>query len=562
MNLNYHSTDWSLVEKSVLGMQHEIAMAAKADPFSSQTASKQKFLLWSKEAKLLAFRTVITNKGGKTAGSDGVILSKEDLPKVMGILNNFRSYKCGSVRRVWIPKANSNQKRPLGIPNQIDRVWQALFSLALAPVVYELNCPRSYGYLKNRSARDAILYLKGCLNQQRDGQITSALLAIEADIKGFFDSINHSWLMNNTPIPYKHFLNEWLTAKVLDFESETVPGSGTPQGGIISPYLANITLAGLEKWVKDTLPKSRTFRKSKGRSSRKINVVRYADDFVITCSTTEDAKKLIDSVNTFLNERGLKLNEDKTRITKVKEGFDFLGFNFKSHGRRGLLVTPSAKSQLSFRERIREKIQDDRKALPAQLIRDLNPIIIGWANYFRICSTTETFTKMGHFLWHACLRWLRGKYPKAGIRTLYKEYFRRVRTRNGSILLFAARALDRRLQDVHVNLTNIAGLRVIPARWTLLKVDKNPYDLRNSEYFEELNVKRQAQYMDFSTIYQRLFTKQKGICPICNKNLLYNERLEVDHITPLSKKGSNKLSNKRLVHYDCHRVGIHGYKLS
>lgn len=177
-------------------------------------------------------------------------------------------------------------------------------------------------------------------------------------------------------MPYKHFLKEWLGAKVVDHEVEYAPISGTPQGGIISPHLANLTLSGLEETVKGALPRTRSNWNSH-KTLRKVNIVRYADDFVITCITREDATVLIKTVDEFLKERGLKLNKDKTKITSVYEGFKFLGFRFKVYKGKGLLVTPSPEAKLTFRQRIRELMNKNYNVLPGVLIKELNPVILG-----------------------------------------------------------------------------------------------------------------------------------------------------------------------------------------
>jgi RNA-directed DNA polymerase len=551
-NLQYNDIDWKEYTEFILEIQDKITKSAQINPFSKRTLELQKTLLRSQQARAIAFRNVITNDGGKTPGDDGIILKKSDFPSVMPKLENFRNYKCGKVKRVWIPKNGSNKLRPLGIPNSIDRVWQALFSLALEPVVFTMNCPRSYGYIRHRSCRDAVAYLKGCLNLTRGDKNISAPLVIEADIKGFFDNIDHNWLMDHTPIPYKHFLREWLKAKVIDNDKETFPGSGTPQGGIISPLLANITLAGLESHIKTALPKTRRVGKNK-RILRKVNVVRYADDFVVTCSSKSDANTIIKSINSFLEPRGLTLNKDKTKITDVVNGFDFLGFNLKQFS-NGLLVTPSLTARKALRAKVKWIMKKRLNSSSSVLIKQLNPVLTGWANYFRISSTTKIFTKEGHFLWFACMKWLTKKYPRTGKRKLYKDHFCEVKTKTGSMLIFCAKSLDDRIENVKVSLTNIAMLNVIPTRYNLLKIDKNPYLLQDKEYFDNMRIKRARDYMSFSTIWSKLNQKQKGRCAVCSEILEFSDRLEVDHIIPLSKGGKDTIKNKRLLHFDCHRL--------
>lgn len=208
-NIPYGDVIFKDVQQTVSEMQDEIVRAVMADgPKSEQTTAAQKKLINSEEARMLAFRTVITNEGGKTPGVDGIVWTPEDMPRIAALLKNKRGYKSSPVRRIHIPKGDTGKTRPLGIPTMIDRAWQALFNLALAPVVATKNCPRSYGFVKHRACGDAVTYLKACLNKglNQRGKPDYATLVIEADIKGFFDNIDHAWMLENTPMPYKSFL--------------------------------------------------------------------------------------------------------------------------------------------------------------------------------------------------------------------------------------------------------------------------------------------------------------------------------------------------------------------
>lgn len=559
------------MEKELAIMQDNIVMTTiEFGANSSNVEEAQKLLIKSDVGRIMAARKVITNPGSKTAGIDGITLSKEDLGTVIKQLKNIRGYQCKPVKRVYIPKNDGVNKRPLGIPCSIDRAWQALFNQALAPVIATLNCPRSYGYIKYRGCRDGVTYLKTCLNKRKKGINESAEFVIDADIKSFFDRIDHNWLIANTPLPYKHFLRSWLKAGAIDYGRLIDSDSGTPQGGIISPTLANLALAGLESHIKNTLPtKLRTndryiirdgrlgkFRRLK----RKINVVRYADDFVVTCRNRYEAKILLESINKFLKIRGLELNMKKTKVISVYEGFDFLGFTFKHFRNRGLLVYPSRNSIGRLKEKLRMVFNNPKYITTSLLIMKLNEVLKGWATYYRISTSTKSFTKIGHYVWHRYMKWLKSKYPKTGIRTLYNEHFSKVKTRTGNtILLPSSKSLDKRL-DTTVNVTNIAGLRVVNLQKSSLQVDKNSYALCDKEYFDKLRIERASLYMDYQRLHIKLLKKQKGRCSICNEVIETEDVIEVDHIIKLKDGGEHKFSNLRLLHWECHRHKVHGKK--
>lgn len=302
---------------------------------------------------------------------------------------------------------------------------------------------------------------------------------------------------------------------------------GTPQGSLISPMLANITLAGLENWIL-----KQEFRKVKsknigGRRVRlepKVNVIRYADDFVITARTREIAEQALEASDVYLKERGLKLNREKTKITKVTEGFDILGYHVRVWP-SGLKICPSKNSMNSIREKIRVVLEDEN-ANPAAVVKELNPILRGWTNYFRVASSTAAFVQLGHYIWQATFKWLTRKYPTTGKRTLYKAYYRRVGTGRVRALMFCPPILDQRteMKDNRYPVLNVAGVKMVSLIKRSIKLDLNPYDLTTRKYFEERRRELAQKMLDTQAQHHRLFKMQGGLCPICNEELQENQR--------------------------------------
>lgn len=271
----------------------------------------------------MAVRKVVTNKGGKTAGIDGIVWTSpqeywDAIQNLASLTENSREYKAQPVRRVYIPRVNSpGEKRPLGIPTMTDRAMQALYHLGVDPAVEAVSDPNSYGFRKCRSTHDAITAIRSILDKE-----THPRWVLEADISKCFDRIDHEFLLKKTPICHKHVLKSWLKSGIMEelnyFETE----EGTPQGGIMSPTLCNVALNGIEGQIKAAIPKINGI-------SQGIHTIRYADDMVITGKSKEVVTRCKEILAKFLAVRGLELNEKKTLITHVREGFDFLGFSIK-----------------------------------------------------------------------------------------------------------------------------------------------------------------------------------------------------------------------------------------
>jgi len=375
---SWHQIDWYKAHQHVRRMQLHIAEATREGNMR-KVKSLQRLLTHSFHAKVLAVKRVTENRGKATPGVDGQTWSTPD-DKFQAVLSLKRKgYKPLPLRRMYIPKSNG-KIRPLGIPTMKDRAMQALHKLALEPVAETLADKNSYGFRSERSCADAIGQSFNVL-----GRKSSAQWILEGDIKSCFDEISHEWLMNNVPMD-KGILRKWLKAGYIDHKKLFPTEAGTPQGSIISPTLSNMTLDGLEKELNH-------FR------GQKVNFVRYADDFIVTGNSRalleQEVKPIIIR---FLKERGLTLSEEKTKVTHIEEGFDFLGQNVRKYKGK-LLIKPSKKNVNNFLVKVRKVLKEHKTAKQENVIKMLNPIIRGWANYHRHVVAKETFSSVDHQIW-------------------------------------------------------------------------------------------------------------------------------------------------------------------
>ena len=426
---------------------------------------KAKSLQWilthSHYAGLLAVRRVSRNSGAKTPGVDGVLWRTPTQKYLAALSLQRRGYKAQPLRRIYIPKKNG--KRPLGIPTMKDRAMQALYLLALKPIAEIRADKHSYGFRSERSAADAI---GQCfLTLSREG---SARWILEGDIKACFDGISHSWLMEYIPTD-KTILQQWLAAGYIEKHTFYETEAGTPQGGIISPTLANMTLDGLEQVVKKTATKT-----------DKVHTVRYADDFIITGNSRETLEqKVKPAVVKFLAERGLTLSEEKTVITHIDQGFDFLGFNVRKYNGK-LLIKPSKKSVKAFLVSMRSLIKSNPTIKTDSLIRLLNPKLRGWANYYRHVVSKKTFCKVDGAIFKALWRWTRRRHPNSGAKWLREKYFCHPAL---GVWRFHARTYDADNRLIFIRLLEMAKTKI--KRHVKIRAEATPYDSAFIPYFEQ-----------------------------------------------------------------------------
>jgi RNA-directed DNA polymerase len=411
----WQTIDWTAVEKRVRTLQTRIVKAYKAKQFR-KVRSLQWILTNSYEAKLLAVKRVTSNKGSRTSGVDKVTWST-DTSKIKAIeLLNRKSYKLKPLKRIYIPKSNGKQ-RPLSIPCMIDRAMQALYLLALDPIAETQADANSYGFRPMRSCADAIEQCYKTLASKR-----SAQWILDADIKGCFDNISHDWLLQNIPTD-KRLLRLWLKSKVIDGKTLFYSEQGTPQGGIISPVLANFVLNGIEK-VLDNVGK-RTHYKNGLLSTNKhlINFTRYADDFIITANDKVFIEeKIIPAIEAFLQERGLELSKEKTRIVNINQGFNFLGQNVRKYKGK-LLIKPSKENIKSVKKKIDNIIHKCRAISQDILIGQLNPVIRGWANYHRRVVAKHSFRLLDNHVHLRLWRWAKRRHSRKSAKWVKNKYF-------------------------------------------------------------------------------------------------------------------------------------------
>ena len=538
----WESIDWKACILTVRKLQLRIARWAKVGNWRKAKAL-QWLLTHSFAAKSLAVKKITQNKGHRTPGVDGKLLSTaQDKWKMTGKLKR-RAYKALPLRRIYIPKSNG-KKRPLGIPSMKDRGMQALHAMALIPVSEMTADWNSYGFRPERATADAIEHLFNGLAKRNSSQ-----WVLEGDIKACFDKISHEWLLNHIPMD-KKVLGQWLKAGYIESRKLFPTSEGTPQGGLVSPTLANMVLDGMEDLI------GRRFGSAKldggyGRQRKHpVIFIRYADDFVVIGRTREileqEVKPMIIS---FLKDRGLELSEQKTKITHIYDGFDFLGQNIRKYqmqnGTEKLLIKPSKNNIHSFLTSIRKIIRSARSMSQTELIRLLNPKIRGWVYYHRSVVASKIFSQIDKALWEALWRWSVRRHPSKGKRWVHDKYFHRI---NGREHCFQA-IIKKNGKTVIDTLFHASKVGI--ERHIKIQQQASPFDLQYDRYFQQRTSDKWKGNKAGREKVMSLWKRQAGCCPVCLEKITKLSNWIVHWHKSKLEGGSDNLDNLCLLHPQC-----------
>ena len=482
--VEWNQVNWRKLERKIYKLQKRIYRASQRGDVKKKKIVRrlQKMLMNSWSAKALSVRRVTQdNQGKKTAGVDGL---KSFTPKqrltLIGELN--LGCKVSPTRRVWIPKPGTEEKRPLGIPTMKDRALQALVKLALEPEWEAQFEPNSYGFRPGRSCHDAIEAIYTSINQK-------AKYVLDGDIAKCFDRIDHKALLNklNSFPAICRQIRAWLKAGVMDNMQYFDTSEGTPQGGVISPLLANIALHGMENRIKQAFPKmTHTMRETwyhkKGTDFKSPQLIRYADDFVILHDDITVVQGCREIISEWLKDMGLELKSSKTRLAHTlrrheqeEPGFDFLGFTVrqfavgKYHSKHGFktIITPSKKKQKVHYDQIANVIETHKAAPQAALISQINPIIRGWANYYATVVSKECYSEQDYLMYQKLEAWAKRRHPQKGGKWVANKYWQAIK---GDNWVFATK------KDGNPNLRLLAHADTPIVRHVKVKGESSPYD--------------------------------------------------------------------------------------
>jgi len=528
--VDWHTLDWEQAHRTVRRLQARIVKATQEGRWGKVKAL-QHLLTHSFSAKVLAVKRVTENQGKRTPGVDGELWdTPHKKAKAVQALRQ-RGYRPQPLRRCYIDKENG-RKRPLGIPTMLDRAMQALYLQALDPVAETTADPNSYGFRPERSTADAIEQCFNVLARQ-----VSATWILEGDIRGCFDHISHDWLEAHIPID-KGILRQWLKAGYLEEGLFHPTEEGTPQGGIISPVLANLTLDGLEE-----LLQARYGQRPPGGAAFKVHFCRYADDWIITGNSKALLENEVEPlVIQFLQERGLELSPEKTRLTHIEDGFDFLGQNVRKYNSK-LLIKPSRKSVKRFLAKVRKLIHANRQAPAGQVIAMLNPVIRGWSQYHRHVVSKAIFSQVDHTIFQILWRWAVRRHPNKGKRWIKRKYFKSVGNRNW--------VFHGSYNGKEWSLSRTAEVSI--QRHVKVRSAANPYDPAWEVYFEQRLGVKMADDLRGRRQLIRLWREQEGFCPVCQQKITQLTGWHNHHLIWRVLGGSDQAENRVLLHPNCHQ---------
>jgi RNA-directed DNA polymerase len=504
--LGWRRIDWRAAEGNVRRLRQRIFTASQAGDLP-RVRNLQKLMLRSRSNTLLSVRRVTERNAGRlTAGVDGeVVLSPEaKMRLVERVQHSTEPLIALPVRRVYIPKRGSSTKRrPLGIPVIADRAHQARVVNALEPEWEARFEPKSYGFRPGRGCHDAI----GAVYRTVRGARPNRRWILDADLAGAFDRIAHDHILQMLgTFPAKGMIEQWLKAGVMENGRLHRTEEGTPQGGVVSPALLNVALHGMEQAV--GVRYYQTGRAAGWTAADSPVLIRYADDLVALCHSRHEAEQVKARLASWLAPRGLCFNEDKTRVVCLDEGFDFLGFNVRRQSGK-LLIKPSTAAQRRIRERLRTEMRSLRGANARAVIKRLNPIIRGWAAYYRPVVSSEVFSALDAYQWKLAYKWARYTHPNKPPSWVTARYFGQFNKSRNDQWVFGDR-------ESGIYLHKFAWTRIV--RHPMVKGAASPDDSALTAYWARRRSKAPSLSIDRTSL--RLFEAQHGRCQVCGDWLL------------------------------------------
>lgn len=567
---NWSELDWKLINHNVKRLRERIYQASDVKNFR-KLRNLQRLMLKSNSNILFSIKKVGTNSGRSTPGIDGETLDTPEMKLQLFYEIRERGYmgfEPKPSRRIYIKEPN--KLRPISMPTIRDRVIQTMVKNALEPEWEAVFEKGSYGFRPQRTIDDAISRVWLSLNRKNCRK-----WIIDADISKCFDSISHKYLIKVLDkFPGLEIISKWLKTGIIIREIWFGSGDeGTPQGSSISPLLCNIALHGLESEVGVKY-------NTQGVSQKGRSLIRFADDMVLMCHTREDSLLALEDLKISLNKRGLEISNAKTKIVNILEGFDFLGYNFKLSPKLhasyykcinssdpdnlrinfklvAVYVAPSPKSIKKVKVKLKDICIKYSSNMTTLFIKKMNDVIKGFAQSKWHWHSSMTFSRLDHYLYLICMRWVKRRHPDKNVGWRVKNYFKTLSLGNKTTkwVFFANKGKKWENEDMsYLFMYKFFWFRIHHYRYG--RMGSNPDDKRERKYFEDLRIRR-GNSRPFSLLFKKdrdLATSQLHLCPICDQSLHNGEQLHIHHITPRKNGGKSIFSNLVYLHSSCHML--------